>query len=75
AAGADGDIKSDGRYIELADLVRKAVGTDAMADIANDLIAVSVIGDYSGKGEMYTFGANDINSVRIAYRNVLDALI
>jgi hypothetical protein len=32
------------------------------------------IGDYSGQGPMYTLGANDINSLRVAYRNVLEVL-
>jgi hypothetical protein len=77
ANGVDSDILGgDGRYLGLFDIIRKAVENKVLdlSKIRSDLMDVSRIGDYSGQGPMYTFGANDINSVRNAYRNVLETL-
>ena len=74
--GIEDTIRGNDGYIRLDDIVRKAVDTDALglSGKADDLIAISKIGDYSGHGPTYTLSANDINSVRIAYREVLDIL-
>jgi len=68
-------IGNDGKFLCFSDIVQKAIGTSGISQVAGDLLAASAIGDYSEKGAMYTFGANDINSVRLAYRNVLEALL
>ena len=73
--GADADIANDGRYDSLSDIITKADRVGLLNEqILKDLKDVSGIGDYSGRGPMYTFGANDINSVRLAYRNAIEAL-
>jgi hypothetical protein len=77
ANGIENEIRNrSGEYMLLEDIVRKAAVSDVLGLSRKgvDIMAVSKIGDYAGKGAMYTFGANDINSVRIAYRNALEVL-
>ena len=74
--GMEKEITDGNGYADLHSLVRKAAGCAVLGlsgrtDVLTD---ISIIGDYSGRGPTYTFGANDINSVRIAYREVLEAL-
>ena len=75
-AGLEKEISDNGRYQCFDDIVKKAVSNKALSvsQAADDLLKASSIGDYSKQGPMYTFSANDINSVRTAYRNVLDTL-
>jgi len=73
SAGKEDDILVDGRFVCFDELVKKA--SEAFPSLnPDDLITISKIGDYSRLGPMYTFGANDINSVRSAYRDLLDPL-
>jgi hypothetical protein len=73
--GKEEEIRgSDGRYVCLDELVRTANESGSFGLSGNVLSDVSKIGDYSGQGPMYAFSANDINSVRIAYRYVLETL-
>jgi hypothetical protein len=73
--GTEKDIRgADGRYVCFDDIVRK-VNDEKLFGLPGNVISdVAKIGDYSGQGPMYTLGANDINSVRVAYRNVLETL-
>jgi len=77
ANGIENEIRGNGKdYIEFAEIVKKAAGSGVLglSQKGIDITAVSKIGDYSGKGPMYTFGANDINSVRTGFRNILETL-
>ncbi|MCL2143663.1 MAG: hypothetical protein FWH44_05355 [Methanomassiliicoccaceae archaeon] len=73
--GIEDEIR-DGGHLRYEDIVRKAAesGVLALSKKGIDIAAVSKIGDYSGKGATYTFGANDINAVRVGYRNAMEAL-
>ncbi|MDR0198711.1 MAG: hypothetical protein LBI08_03095 [Methanomassiliicoccaceae archaeon] len=77
AKGIENEIRAGSSdYVGFDDIVRKAAASGAL-DLSGkgiDISAVSRIGDYTGRGPMYTFGANDINSVRTGYRNVLETL-
>jgi len=70
------EISSGGRFLCFDDIVQKAASSDVfgLSHMSDDVLKASGIGDYSKQGPMYTFSANDINSARTAYRNVLDAL-
>jgi len=74
--GMEDAVRCDGGYLSLDGLVKKAIGTDALglSGRKDDLSEISMIGDYSGHGPTYTFSANSINSVRVAYRELLDIL-
>ena len=77
ANGIENEIRGSGNdYLGFADIVKKAAGSDvlALSQKGIDISMVTKIGDYSGKGPMYTFGANDINAVRTGYRNILETL-
>ena len=77
ANGIENEIRGNGNdYIKFEDIVKKAAGSSvlALSQKGIDISMVSRIGDYSGKGPMYTFGANDINAVRTGYRNILETL-
>ena len=77
SVGTENEIRGvDGRYIDLGGIIRKVIEDNAlgMSQKGKDLLSISEIGDYSRQGPMYTFSANDINSVRIAYRELLDIL-
>ncbi|MCL2607582.1 MAG: hypothetical protein FWD92_03385 [Methanomassiliicoccaceae archaeon] len=73
SVGKENDILRDGRFVHFDELMKKAYISFPSLN-ADDLEAASKIGDYSHAGPMYTFGANDINLARNAYRNVLDTL-
>jgi len=68
--------KGGGDYLGYEDIVKKAAASDVLrlSEKGIDISMISKIGDYGGKGPMYTFGANDINAVRTGYRNVLETL-
>jgi hypothetical protein len=74
--GMEDKIRGDAGYLSLEDMVKVITDTDALglSGKTDDLLAVMKIGDYSGRGPAYTFSANDINSVRAAYRDVLSIL-
>jgi len=74
--GMEDMIRSDVGYVPLEDMVKMIADTDAfgLSGRADDLSAVTKMGDYSGRGPAYTFGANDINSVRAVYRDLLSIL-
>ena len=67
-------VGSGGRYLCLDEIIQNAAGSDVPGIPLKDVHDVSTIGDYSEKGWAYTFSINDINSVRLAYRNVLERL-
>ena len=73
AAGKDNDIFAGGKFVPFDEPMEKASGSFPSLN-ADDLTAVSEIGDYSRLGPAYTFGAGDINSVRNVYRDLLDSL-
>ncbi|MDR0778303.1 MAG: hypothetical protein LBE48_02540 [Methanomassiliicoccaceae archaeon] len=73
--GKEKDIRDNGgTYVSFDDLVRKTNSEGSFGLSGSMLSDAAKIGDYSGQGPMYTLGANDINSVRVAYRNVLETL-
>ncbi|MDR2866086.1 MAG: hypothetical protein LBV13_01580 [Methanomassiliicoccaceae archaeon] len=72
--GMENEISFNGRYLCLGDIVKKVIEKNAFGLSEKDLRDASGIGDYSGHGPTYNFSANDINSARTAYRNVLDML-
>jgi len=77
ANGIENEIRGTGRdYVNYDELVRKAAGSSVLnlSGKGIDITMVARIGDYSGKGPMYTFGANEINAVRTGYRNILETL-
>ena len=71
---AEDAISQDGKYLCFGDIVKKTIDNEMFGLSAADLTDASHIGDYSDRGPTYTFGANDINLPRNAYRNVLTAL-
>ena len=74
--GIEDMIRREDGYLPLDDMIKLIADKDALglSGRKDDLSAVSEIGDYSGRGPMYTFSANDINSVRVVYRELLDIL-
>jgi hypothetical protein len=74
--GMEDAIRGSDGYLCLGDIVKRTIETDALglSGRKDDLSDISMIGDYSGRGPMYTFSANSINSVRVAYRELLDIL-
>jgi len=74
--GIEDTIRSGDGYLDLDDMVKIIIETDALglSGRKDDLLAISKMGDYSGLGPMYTFSINDINSVRIVYRELLEIL-
>jgi len=76
--GIENEIRNgSGKYLCFDDIAKKAVEKDVngILKIGDDLTNASAIGDYSEQGPMYTISVNDINSVRNAYRNVIDLLL
>jgi len=67
------NVTNDEGYLCLDELVKRAGGPE-FTRIWEDLYDASKIGDYSEHGPAYTFGADDINSVRTVYRKVLETL-
>ncbi|MDR0335263.1 MAG: hypothetical protein LBH69_05210 [Methanomassiliicoccaceae archaeon] len=77
ANGIESEIRgTGGDYLGFGDIIKKAAASSVLGlpQKGIDISAVSRVGDYAGKGPMYTFGANDINAVRTGYRNVLETL-
>jgi len=74
--GIEDMIRSEGGYLPLEGIIKTITDNGALglSERKDDLLAISKIGDYSGRGPMYTFSANDINSVRMVYRELLDIL-
>ena len=74
--GIENEIRSGSGHLKFEELIRKADESTVLGLSGKgvDIAALSGIGDYSGRGPLYTFSANDINSARIAYRNALEAL-
>jgi len=76
SGGIEDKIRGDTGYLSLEDMIEVIADTDALglSGRRDDLSAAAKIGDYSGRGPAYTFSANDINSVRAAYREMLGLL-
>jgi len=74
--GMEDRIRGDAGYLPLEKMVKLIADTDALglSGKTDDLLAAMKIGDYSGRGPAYTFSANDINSVRARYRDILGIL-
>ena len=71
------DVTDGSGYLPLGELVKMAAESDVpeLIRVKEDLLNASRVGDYSEHGPAYTFGTDDINSVRTAYRNVLETLL
>jgi hypothetical protein len=77
ANGIENEIRGNGKdYVDFDELVKRAAnsGVLGLSKKGIDISMVAGIADYSGKGPMYTFSANDINNVRTGYRNILETL-
>ncbi|MCL2890769.1 MAG: hypothetical protein FWF40_02615, partial [Methanomassiliicoccaceae archaeon] len=74
--GMEDAVRNGSGYLPLEDMIELIADTDALglSGRMDDLSAAAEIGGYSGRGPAYTFSANDINSVRAAYREILGLL-
>jgi len=74
--GMEDTVRCGVGYLPLEDTVKIIADTDALglSGKKDELLMITKIGDYSGRGPAYTFSANDINSIRAAYREILGIL-
>ncbi|MCL1984195.1 MAG: hypothetical protein FWG58_02195 [Methanomassiliicoccaceae archaeon] len=75
--GIEDMIRNGDGYVNFRGIVEKALEADALglSGKERELRSAAAIGDYSEKGVMYTMSVIDINSARLAYREILEMLL